>query len=50
MEQKFLTIKQFAKLVQMNEQTIRKMCRNRELPAIKLGSEWRISVKALELG
>jgi excisionase family DNA binding protein len=38
-----LTIDQAAILLQMTPENLRKLCRQGKIPAMQLGSEWRIS-------
>ena len=38
----FLTADQVAPLINLSAQTVRSLCRSGELPARKLGKEWRI--------
>lgn len=42
-----LTVKEAAALLKTSRQQIRRMIQNGELPAIKVGREWRISKNAL---
>ena len=42
-----LTVKEAAALLKTSHQQIRRMIQNGELPAVKVGREWRISRNAL---
>ena len=42
-----LTVKEAAALLKTSRQQIRRMIQNGELPAVKVGREWRISRIAL---
>ena len=42
-----LTVKEAAALLKTSRQQIRRMIQNGELPAVKVGREWRITSKAL---
>ena len=42
-----LTVKEAAQLLRTTGQQVRKMIVNEELPAVKVGREWRISRNAL---
>lgn len=42
-----LTVKEAAALLKTSRQQIRRMIQNGELPAVKVGREWRISKNAL---
>ena len=42
-----LTVKEAAALLKTSRQQIRRMFQNGELPAVKVGREWRISRNAL---
>lgn len=42
-----LTVKEAAVLLKTSRQQIRRMIQNGELPAVKVGREWRISKNAL---
>ena len=42
-----LTVKEAAQLLKTTGQQIRKMIQSGELPAVKVGREWRISRNAL---
>lgn len=44
-----LTVKETAVLLKTTRQQVRKMIANEELPAVKVGREWRIPSKVLEL-
>lgn len=42
-----LTVKEAAALLKTSRQQIRRMIQKGELPAVKVGREWRISMNAL---
>lgn len=42
-----LTVKETAQLLKTTCQQVRKMIQNGELPAVKVGREWRIQIKTL---
>ena len=42
-----LTVKEAAALLKTSRQQIRRMIQNGELPAVKVGREWRITRNAL---
>lgn len=44
-----LTVKETAQLLKTTCQQIRKMIANRELPAVKVGREWRIPLESIRL-
>ncbi len=44
-----LTIKDVAALVRVSEKTVRRWIETRELPAAKLGNQWRIRPRDLDL-
>ncbi len=44
-----LTIKQVAGILQVSEKTVRRWIEVRELPAAKLGGQWRIRPRDLDL-
>ena len=44
-----LTVKETAQLLKTTCQQIRKMIANRELPAVKVGWEWRIPLESIRL-
>lgn len=44
----FLTVKEVAELFQTTRQQVRKMIGNEELPAVKVGREWRIPLEGLK--
>jgi excisionase family DNA binding protein len=46
---RLLTIKDVARLLQVSDKTIRRLIESRDLPAIKLGAQWRIRPRDLEL-
>lgn len=37
-----LTVEQVAQLTHTTEETVRRLCRTRRLPAYKLGQQWRV--------
>ena len=43
----FLTVKEAARLLKTTRQQIRKMIANEELPAVKVGREWRIPMESI---
>ena len=43
------TVKETAQLLKTTCQQIRKMIANRELPAVKVGREWRIPLESIRL-
>lgn len=45
---KVLTVTEVAAILRVAEQQVRKMCAKKELPAKKVGREWRIADGALE--
>ena len=44
-----LTVKEAAQLLKTTRQQIRKMIQNKELPAVKVGREWRIPMEGILL-
>ena len=44
-----LTVKEAAQLLKTTRQQIRKMIQNGELPAVKVGREWRIPMESIRL-
>ena len=44
-----LTVKEAAQLLKTTRQQIRKMIANEELPAVKVGREWRIPMDGIKL-
>ena len=42
-----LTVKEVAYLLKTTCQQVRKMIANEELPAVKVGREWRVTMEAL---
>ena len=44
-----LTVKEAAQLLKTTRQQIRKMIANEELPAVKVGREWRIPMEGIKL-
>ena len=42
-----LTVKEAAQLLKTTRQQIRKMIANEELPAVKVGREWRIPLESI---
>ena len=42
-----LTVKEAAQLLKTTRQQIRKMIQNEELPAVKVGREWRIPMESI---
>ena len=45
---RLLTVREIAELFQTTRQQVRKMLRNGEIPAVKVGREWRIPQEYLE--
>lgn len=45
---KLLTVSEIAELFRTTRQQVRKMLRNGEIPAVKVGREWRIPQEYLE--
>ena len=43
----FKTVKEVAQILRLNVDTIQKMCRKRDLKAVKIGRDWRIWEKDL---
>lgn len=43
-----LTVKEAAERLKTSRQQIRMMIRNGQLPAVRVGREWRITTEALE--
>ena len=46
---KILTVKEAAQFLRTTRQQIRKMIANGELPAVKVGREWRIPLESIRL-
>ena len=44
-----LTVKETATLLKTTRQQVRKMIANEELPAVKVGREWRIPLASIRL-
>ena len=44
-----LTVKETADLLKTTRQQVRKMIANEELPAVKVGREWRIPLASIRL-
>ena len=44
-----LTVKEAAQLLKTTRQQIRKMIQNGELPAVKVGREWRIPMESIQM-
>ena len=44
-----LTVKETAALLKTTRQQVRKMIANEELPAVKVGREWRIPLASIRL-
>ena len=42
------SVKEVAVILKTTRQQVRKMIQNEELPAVKVGREWRVSVDALQ--
>ena len=45
---KWLTVDQFAEIMQLPKSTIRELCRTGQLKARKFGKQWRIHVSETE--
>lgn len=45
----FLTIEQFADYVQIHPMTAYKLCKQKKVKAIKVGSQWRIPKDSFEM-
>ena len=39
---RFLTLRQTADVLQISQRTLLRMAKNKELPAFKLGGQWRV--------
>ena len=48
-QENMLTIKEIAAICQVSEKTVRRWITAAELPAAKLGAQWRIRPKDLDL-
>lgn len=44
---KFLTVEQTAELLQLSRRTLHRMIQRKDLPAFKVGGQWRIHETAL---
>jgi PTS system nitrogen regulatory IIA component len=44
----YLTLKQVAKLLQLDYWTVSQHARNGTIPAFKIGGQWRVDVSALD--
>lgn len=44
-----LTVQEAAQLLKTTRQQIRKMIANEELPAVKVGREWRIPMESIRM-
>ena len=42
------SVEEAAKILKTSRQQVRKMIQNEELPAVKVGREWRISAEQLQ--
>lgn len=42
------SVKEVAAILKTTRQQVRKMIQNEELPAVKVGREWRVSSEALQ--
>lgn len=42
------SVKEVAKILKTSRQQVRKMIQNEELPAVKVGREWRVAVESLQ--
>lgn len=47
-ELEIYSVKEVADILKTTRQQVRKMIQNEELPAVKVGREWRISSEALQ--
>ena len=45
---RLLTIKEVASLLQVSDKTVRRLIEREELPAMKLGAQWRIDPRDLD--
>ena len=45
--ERLYTVEEVAEITRINEQTIRRLCRDGELVAIKFGAHWRIPESSL---
>jgi len=50
MEHEYLSIPEFAKRFKLHDVTVQRLCRDKELPARKVGGSWRIDVTEYEKG
>ena len=41
-ENKFMTVKEVAEVLQLSESKIKQLCQNGDMPSFKVGSVWRI--------
>lgn len=48
MAEKFMTPREVAEILQINEQTVRRYLREGKLKGLKIGHTWRISEKQLQ--
>ena len=48
MSEKLMTVKQVSKYLQMNRMSIYKLARKGEIPAVKIGSEWRFKKELID--
>ena len=48
MTREILTIKQVADYLQLNEKTIYRILKNREIPCFKVGGSWRFKKSVIE--
>ena len=44
-----LTVQETARMLRTSSQQVRKMIANEELPAVKVGREWRIPMEGIKL-
>jgi excisionase family DNA binding protein len=49
MPERLLTIEDIAGICRVSDKTVRRWISNRELPALKLGAQWRIRPRDLDL-
>lgn len=42
MVEKFLTVREVAKLLNVQKRTVQRLMKSRKLPGVKIGKEWRV--------
>lgn len=47
-EEKYLTVAQVARVLQLHPETVKELLRKNQLPGRKVGKQWRVSQTALE--